>query len=83
MQCRSVGNRWGIGWEGACSCSVKNQSQIRPPWGQLAQAQLPTTAPNPVGASLLAMNDNAILQKDRVAFIASKLSSHRGRIVYL
>ncbi len=51
--------------------------------GQLAQAQLPTTAPNPVEASLLAMNDNAILQKDRVAFIASKLSSHRGRIVYL
>jgi len=36
-----------------------------------------------VGASLLAMNDNAILQKDRVAFIASKLSFHRGRIVYL
>jgi hypothetical protein len=36
-----------------------------------------------VGASLLAMHDTAIFQKDRVAFIASKLSSHRGRIVYL
>ncbi len=72
-------------WIGGRLCLFSYESVANPSTvgGQLAQAQLPTTAPNPVEASLLAMNDNAILQKDRVAFIASKLSSHRGRIVYL